>query len=72
MQNSCAIEAKSFSAQLSGDIIVKSFFGISFDEKIEDKSITSFLSSLISEVGSQEQTLRFLFFGPRILKIGIC
>ena len=51
--------------------MVKTFFGISFNEKINDDSISLWLGKLIFDITLQERTLRNFLFGVKILKLGL-
>lgn len=46
-------EAQELSSLISGDTIVKTFFGISFDETIENESISVWFSKLLNDTVAQ-------------------
>ena len=56
---------------ISGNTVVKTFFGVSFNEKIDDKEMSVWLSNLLADNISQERSVRYVLFGPSILKLGL-
>lgn len=65
--DSYTFHAQELSALISGDTIVKTFFGIAFNEKIEDESISVWFSRLITDTVAQERSLRYFLFGLKML-----
>lgn len=66
-----SFHAQELSALISGDTIVKTFFGIAFNEKIEDEPISVWFSRLITDSEIQERSLRYFVFGLNMLKAGL-
>lgn len=60
-------EAQKVSALIAGDTIVKTFFGVAFNEQIEDQSIAVWFSQFLTDTVSQERSLRYFVFGLKIL-----
>jgi hypothetical protein len=56
---------------ISGDTIVKTFFGIAFNEKVENESISVWFSRLITDTVIQERSLRYFLFGLKLLEAGV-
>jgi cytochrome P450 len=66
-----SFQAQDLSALISGDTIVKTFFGIAFNEKIEDESISVWFGRLIADTVTQERSLRYFLFGLKLLEAGL-
>lgn len=66
-----AFEVMPTTQLIAGDTVVKTFFGLSFSEKIEDQTLAIWLSKLLSLSTQQERSLRYFLFGLPILKLGL-
>lgn len=66
-----SFHAQDLSALISGDTIVKTFFGIAFNEKIEDEPISAWFSRLITDTVIQERSIRYFLFGLKLLEAGL-
>ena len=69
--NNNQLHALTFGSNIAGKAVIKSFFGVECDDRIDRLDITEWLNGLITSIGNQEMTLRNFLFGAKFLKAGL-